>query len=625
MDRPTGPLADRPPMIDAPTLAFLTSEWIDLDRRVRVVFDGQVVADTIAPRLLCQHGFLPVYAFPAADVRLDLLEPSDHRTRSPYKGEAHYAHVIGRDRRAESAAWTYPEPRAGSPDTRGYWSFDFHSMDGWFEEDEELKVHARDPYVRVDAVPSSRHVQILIDGELVADTERPVLTFETSLVTRFYVPRLDVRNDLLVTSETFSLCPYKGRARYVSAVVGGVLHPDVAWYYPAPLRNVQELAGHLAFWGESPATTIVVDDVVQPPLPERSSGDGGELLKPARRFFRLAPPAAMAGSEVRQHDRARPNGRAEGPPVRLIEMAVERAGGRPEDWYPGPSTFGDPPADPAPHGLTNAAAFVHGGAPRIAEPPLDPHAAHRTPSPVFLEPSARRVRALLDGVVVVDSTEVALLFEVGRPPVYAFPADCFDEGAIVAGETLGETPHAGSFRRFGVRVGSRTVDDAAYRYLADPAGAPGLVDRVLLEWDAMDAWFEEDEEVLDHARDPYHRVDVLDSSREIVIELGGVELARSTRPRLVFETDLPTRYYLPRLDVRADLRPSPTGTSCAIKGAASSFSVVLGDEVHEDIVWSYPLPTAECTTLQGLLCFATERVRTTVDGVLQVRAPRPPG
>lgn len=289
---------------------------------------NETIADSREAMVLRQHGFLPVYYLPKRDVRTNLLEPSAHTTSSPYKGTASYWTVRAGERRAESAAWSYLEPKPGSPDTRGFLSFDFHSMDAWYEEDEQIAVHARDPYHRVDALRSSRRVRVSIDGVVVADSSRPVLLFETGLVTRYYLPLQDVRIDLLEPSETFTMCPYKGRAGYYSARIGGTGHEDVAWYYPRPLRDVAKIENYLCFWNERYAIEVEGEDLRSPE--RRPGGDGNEALEPKRRFFTTPPPESMRGTGPGglQHDFSRPNGRAEGPPPAYVDLAVERAGGR---------------------------------------------------------------------------------------------------------------------------------------------------------------------------------------------------------------------------------------------------------------------------------------------------------
>ena len=129
-------------------------------------------------------------------------------------------------------------------------AFHWHAMDHWFEEDEEVFVHARDPYTRIDVLDSSRHVRVLVDGVVVAETNRPKLLLETGLPVRYYVPPEDVRTDLLVPSDTWTQCPYKGDASYWSAEVGGGRVEDVAWSYPEPRRDAQRVADHLCFLGE---------------------------------------------------------------------------------------------------------------------------------------------------------------------------------------------------------------------------------------------------------------------------------------------------------------------------------------------------------------------------------------
>jgi uncharacterized protein (DUF427 family) len=126
--------------------------------------------------------------------------------------------------------------------------------------------------------------------------------------------------------------------------------------------------------------------------------------------------------------------------------------------------------------------------------------------------------------------------------------------------------------------------------------------------------------VFKHPRDPYHRVDVLNSSRHVQVRVGGVLVAESRRPRLLFETGLPVRYYLPKLDVRPEsLVPSATRTRCPYKGEAVYWSVRAGGELFEDIVWSYPAPIPEAPKIENLLAFYNEKTDITVDGVLQER------
>jgi uncharacterized protein (DUF427 family) len=233
-----------------------------LPRRLRAVFAGTVVADTTGALYLFESGHLPVYYLPRDDVRFDLLEPSDRTSHCPYKGDASYWSLVVGDRRSDDAVWGYPSPIEGAPDIAGYVAFYWNKVDAWFEEEDEVYVHARSPYHRVDVLRSSRHVQVLVAGEVVADSHRPHLLFETSLPTRYYLPKLDVRIDLLTPSSTVTACPYKGSATYWSIDVGDAHIDDVAWSYPAPIPELPKVEGLVCFFNERVET--VVDGEVQP-------------------------------------------------------------------------------------------------------------------------------------------------------------------------------------------------------------------------------------------------------------------------------------------------------------------------------------------------------------------------
>jgi uncharacterized protein (DUF427 family) len=231
-------------------------------RRLRVVVDGVVVADTIQSIYLFEVGHLPVYYFPKNDVRFDLMERTDHSTHCPRKGDAEYWSIVVGNRRIENALWEYPVPLEGAPDLSAYVAFYWNRVDNWFEEDEEVYVHARDPYKRVDALRSSRRVEIRVNGETVADTTHPILLFETNLPTRYYVPKLDVRLDLLRPSERTTACPYKGIASYFSvAIPGEGIAENIAWVYPNPIPQIPTIQNHLCFFNEH--VDIVVDGQLQ--------------------------------------------------------------------------------------------------------------------------------------------------------------------------------------------------------------------------------------------------------------------------------------------------------------------------------------------------------------------------
>lgn len=237
---------------------------------------------------------------------------------------------------------------------------------------------------------------------------------------------------------------------------------------------------------------------------------------------------------------------------------------------------------------------------------------------IRIEPGAKRVRAYLGGEVVADTTRPVLVWEIPYYPAYYFPVEDVRAELLAADGGVAHSPSRGDGRTFAVRAGGKEALGAALRYEDSPIEE--LRDLIRLQWDAMDAWFEEDEEVFTHPRDPYTRVDILASSRHVRVALDGVTIAESTSPRLLFETGLPPRYYLPKTQVRMDLlTPTDTVTHCPYKGQAAYWSVRAGDAVHEDLAWSYRAPLPESQKIAGLIAFYNEKVDLYVDGVLQER------
>ena len=224
--------------------------WERSPRRVRGELAGETVLDSTDVKLLHETGHLPIYYFPEADVRAELLEPSDHSTHCPFKGDASYVSVRVGARFVENAAWTYRAPVEGAPPLAGHLAFYWEALDRWLEEDEEVFVHPRDPYHRVDVLDTSRHVVISVAGERVADTSRARVLLETGLPPRWYLPAEDVRTDLLEESETTTGCPYKGTASYRSLRLGERRDEDLVWTYAAPLRALEPIAGRLCFFDE---------------------------------------------------------------------------------------------------------------------------------------------------------------------------------------------------------------------------------------------------------------------------------------------------------------------------------------------------------------------------------------
>jgi len=258
----------------------------------------------------------------------------------------------------------------------------------------------------------------------------------------------------------------------------------------------------------------------------------------------------------------------------------------------------------------------------MTEPADDPEtttpAADGPRGRVRVETSPKRVRALAAGRVVADSYAPLLVWEGPYYPLYYLPRADVRAELADTGETR-RSPSRGDGHVLDVRVGDTVLPGAAIAYPGSPI--PELRDAVRLDWDAMDEWLEEDEPVYTHPRNPYARIDVLGSSRHVQVSIGGVVLADSHQPRVLYETYLRPRYYLPVTDVSYELlRPSSLETHCPYKGTATYYDVVLPDgTVHENVVWQYRTPLPESQKITGLVAFYDERLDVDVDGVRQPR------
>jgi uncharacterized protein (DUF427 family) len=256
-------------------------------------------------------------------------------------------------------------------------------------------------------------------------------------------------------------------------------------------------------------------------------------------------------------------------------------------------------------------------------------------------PTAKRIRALVGGDVVVDTTRGWIVWEPRRiVPSYAVPP------ADIRGDLVKNSRDVGADEERAVQLGDgppvldprsgfavHTTPGTAFDIASDAvtlAGAAFVPDAprfdgyAILDFQAFDEWREEDELLVAHARDPFKTVDTRRSSRRVIVEIAGTTVADSTRSTLLFETYLPTRYYLPREDVRMELlHPTETSTACAYKGLASYWSATIDDTVVEDVVWSFAQPHNYATAVKDMLCFFNERVDVTVDGK-RVQRPRTP-
>jgi uncharacterized protein (DUF427 family) len=239
---------------------------------------------------------------------------------------------------------------------------------------------------------------------------------------------------------------------------------------------------------------------------------------------------------------------------------------------------------------------------------------------LYLEPSPRRIRGLLGGEVVVDSVRASMLFEHGRHARYYVPEADVRAGLLAPNGRTSRSPITGERRHLDVRLGGRVVVDAAFSHADLPPGAPPLAGLVTFRFSALDGWLEEDEPIVAHARDPYHRVDAVPSSREVRVSLDGVALAESRRTVVIFETGLMPRWYFPPQDLRAELLPGTASTVCAYKGRPEYWSARTPAVLRENIAWSYVEPLHDALAVAGRIAFFDEHVDLDVDGE---RRPRP--
>lgn len=234
-------------------------------KRVRARFGGQTVVDSARSLLVWEpRRVVPSYAVPVADVRgeLDPAEPTDHRDAAApilHPGIPFAVHSTpgeSFDLRADGERRAAAAFRPAAEELRGHVILDHDAFDDWYEEDEPILGHPRDPYHRVDFRRSARSLCVELDGQVVAESSRATLCFETNLPVRFYLPREDFRVELQA-SDKRTICPYKGEAAYWSLELKGRRHADLLWSYQAPLPDAQALKGLVAFWDEK--VDIVLD------------------------------------------------------------------------------------------------------------------------------------------------------------------------------------------------------------------------------------------------------------------------------------------------------------------------------------------------------------------------------
>ncbi len=222
-------------------------------KRVRARYRGDVVADTRRALLVWEpRRVTPLYAIPDADLTLELVDipattPPSALPHLLPPGHFAWHTTPGRSLAAAGQPDTEIAFRPDDADLAGWVVLDFGRFD-WVEEDQPVISHPHDPFARIDVLRSDRHVRVELAGQVLAESTRPMALFETGLPVRYYLPREDVRMDLLAASSTTTECAYKGTARYLSADLPG--GADIAWYYDDPLDDAARVRDLPAFWSE---------------------------------------------------------------------------------------------------------------------------------------------------------------------------------------------------------------------------------------------------------------------------------------------------------------------------------------------------------------------------------------
>lgn len=252
-----GPLSPNAPqsvnyVIDGPQHKILFSPF---PRRIRATFAGETLVDSDNTMLLHESNILPVLYVPVVDVRFDLLTKTEQSTHCSFKGDASYWTITVGDRTSENSVWGYETPIESAPWLQGYVAMYWDHLDHWFDEDDEVFGHIRDPYHRVDVRPTSRQVRVIIAGEVVAETIAGQVLSETGFPNRYYIPEADIRKERFEKSQTTTHCPYKGDTEYWS-LVGEQPVADVAWSYPNTFDEARRIAGHWSFGGDNVSVDV---------------------------------------------------------------------------------------------------------------------------------------------------------------------------------------------------------------------------------------------------------------------------------------------------------------------------------------------------------------------------------
>lgn len=242
-------------VLDGPERKLLFSPF---PRRIRAELNGVTVLDSDNAMLLHESDVFPVVYVPVADVAMDRFTRTDRSTHCPYKGDASYWTITAGGKTVDNAAWAYESPIEPAAWLEGYLAVEWGRMDHWFDEDDEIFGHIRDPFHRVDARPTSRRVQVRIDGNLVADSTSAFVVSETGFENVYYLPPADIETERFEGSDTTSHCPHKGDSVYWNLASSDTVEgrADIAWSYPKPLEEATRVAGHWAFMGTGVEVTV---------------------------------------------------------------------------------------------------------------------------------------------------------------------------------------------------------------------------------------------------------------------------------------------------------------------------------------------------------------------------------
>jgi uncharacterized protein (DUF427 family) len=219
------------------------------NRRIRLKLAERFIADTTRAIVIYENGGHPTYYLPRADFIAGALQPSANQQPSPLFGTRCYWSLQSTGAPLKDTAWSLDGATLGLPELGDYVSVAFDAV-RWFEEDEEIFRHPRNVYKRIDTIPSSRLVEVVVDGRLVARSNRSMFLFETGLITRYYFPADDLIEGTLMASDLATYCPYKGKAAYYHLDLGGRRHENIVWYYPEPLAEVKRIKGLISFYNE---------------------------------------------------------------------------------------------------------------------------------------------------------------------------------------------------------------------------------------------------------------------------------------------------------------------------------------------------------------------------------------